>query len=210
MALVDANYKFICVDVGSEGRHSDGGVFKKSLMGKRFLNNEMNVPLPCNAPNGPVLPFVILGDEAFELSSFLMRPYTRATLNHEKFKKWKIARKIYNYRLSRARRTVENAFGLLAMKWRIFRRPINLSMKNTEMIVLASICLHNFLIDEGVTKKPTGYQSIDLFKLPKKRAFIALSKHNDSSCTASNSRDICCKYFLGEGSIPFQLENCLK
>ena len=44
MALVDADYRFIFVDVGNFGSNADSGVFKASKFGQRFLNKELNIP----------------------------------------------------------------------------------------------------------------------------------------------------------------------
>ena len=52
-----------------------------------------------------MLPYVIVGDEAFPLKPYLMQPFPgRDIRNNEERRK-------YNYRLSRARRVIENAFG---------------------------------------------------------------------------------------------------
>ena len=52
---------------------------------------------------------------------------------------------VFNYRLSRARRVSENAFGILVAKWRMFRRPIVAEPKTVDNIVKAACVLHNFL-----------------------------------------------------------------
>ena len=57
------------------------------------------------------VPFVIVGDDIFPLKPWLMKPYPGKNLDQYQ--------RIYNYRLSRVRRTIENAFGILVAKWRI-------------------------------------------------------------------------------------------
>lgn len=81
LALVDANYKFIAVDVGSYGRNSDGGIFANSTLGISLANNKLNVPgdKPLTQ-NGEPLPHVIVGDEAFPLKPYLLRPYSRHSI----------------------------------------------------------------------------------------------------------------------------------
>ena len=63
-------------------------------------------------------------------------PYTGKLLEPEK---------VHNYRQSRARRVIENAFGILRARWRIFNHPIKESVENTERYVMACLCLHNYL-----------------------------------------------------------------
>ena len=77
MALVDANYRFIFVDIGNYGSNADG--------------TELDVPGPKPLPNAPELgnvPHVIVADEVFPLKPNIMRPYPRARngvrLSHEK------------------------------------------------------------------------------------------------------------------------------
>ena len=77
--------------------------------------NTLNVPNPKVLPGAPHLgavPYVIVADEAFPPKAYIMRPYPGRHLSEE--------RKVFNYRLSRARRIVENAFGILSSKiWNI-------------------------------------------------------------------------------------------
>lgn len=70
-----------------------------------------------------------------------MRLYPGKTLTDDQ--------RIYNYRLSRARRIIENAFGIMMARWRIFDEPIITSLQTTEKIVKACIVLHNFLMDKS-------------------------------------------------------------
>lgn len=61
--------------------------------------------------------------------------------------------KIFNYRLSRARLTIECAFGILGEKWQILQQPLAFSLENIELIVSASLGLHNFLLYENDEEK---------------------------------------------------------
>ena len=101
MALVDASYRFIFVDVGQLGSNADGGVFRRCAFGQAFLNGELDVPpakaLP-NAPNIGIVPHCIVGDEAFPLRTDLMRPYPRKA----KGENLPLDKAVFNYRLSRA------------------------------------------------------------------------------------------------------------
>jgi len=65
--------------------------------------------------------------------------------------------RIFNYKLSRARCTIENAFGILSAKWMVFRRPIMANIELVERITKAIICLHNDLrLTENAKYIPTG------------------------------------------------------
>ena len=53
--------------------------------------------------------------------------------------------RIFNYRLSRARRVLENAFGILANRFRCLLTTICLKKKNVESVVLTACILHNLI-----------------------------------------------------------------
>ena len=44
LAMVDANYKFIDVDVGAAGRAGDAGVFADSALKKALATNGLDLP----------------------------------------------------------------------------------------------------------------------------------------------------------------------
>ncbi|KAH9360487.1 hypothetical protein HPB48_009650 [Haemaphysalis longicornis] len=62
---------------------------------------------------------------------------------------------IFNYRLSRPRRIIENTFGIMVQRWRILRRPFKAKKENITQIVGACIILHNFLMSE-----PTAFRTV--------------------------------------------------
>ncbi|GFX58656.1 DDE Tnp4 domain-containing protein [Trichonephila clavipes] len=141
LAVVDADCKFTAVDVGYYGREGDAGIYLKSEIGRRIKNNTFNVPPPKALPGtDTVIPHVIVGDEAFlRYIKNLMKPYPRQQSLHD------ASKAIYNYRLSRARRTTENAFGILCSYFRLFFRPISTAPETTEKIIICACILHNIL-----------------------------------------------------------------
>lgn len=113
IAVVDANYQFIYASAGTQGRVSDAGVFAHSDLREAMDSGTLNFP-PVDTLLGTdtVMPYVLVGDEAYPLRPDLMKPYPFRNLNTEL--------RIYNCRLSRARWVVENAFGILANRFRMF------------------------------------------------------------------------------------------
>lgn len=155
LALVDANYCFTIVDVGHYGRSNDSNIFRQSTMYKMLINGHLQIPdnKPLsNFENTKEMPHVIVADEAFAMNKHVMKPYAR--------KKLDIQKRVFNYRLSRARRYVECAFGILANKWRVFHTSINLNPDFVEEVVLAACVLHNFV------RKRDGYQFEDTLTCP--------------------------------------------
>lgn len=139
MALADANYRFIYIDVGCKGRVSDGGVFNSCSLYTAIENKKLNIPPPRKLPSSNIeIPFVIIADDAFALKPYLMKPFSFRGQNREEL--------IYNYRLSRARRMVESSFGLLAGRFRLLRTTIELSEQNVINCVLAMCALHNWIM----------------------------------------------------------------
>ena len=113
MAIVDYDYKFLYVDVGCQGRISDGGVFRNTSFYDDIENDMLKLPEPTQLPRNDgwaweqdesLLPFVFVGDDAFSLTSYCMKPFPQRNLTDKK--------RIFNYRLSRFRRVTENAFGI--------------------------------------------------------------------------------------------------
>lgn len=138
LAVVDAHYCFLYAHIGTQGRVSDGGVYAHSDLKEAVDSNLLNIPPAQSLPGTDVvMPFVFVADEAFPLHTHLMKPYPFRHLDHEQ--------RVYNYRLSRARRVAENAFGILANRWRVFLKAIPLDPETVSWITLAALSLHNYL-----------------------------------------------------------------
>ena len=138
MAVCDASYCFTMIDIGGFGRDNDEPILNESEFGQAFekYQSELNIPSPKLVEN-LVLPYVLLGDDIFGLKTWLMKPYHGKCLLEDK--------RLYNYRHSRARRTIENSFEILSAKWMIFRRPRSAAVDTVEKIIRAAVCLHNYL-----------------------------------------------------------------
>lgn len=208
MAIVSASYKFMLIDVGAQGRHSDGGIFQNSVMGQMFHRDELDVPMPsvCSVDR-PSLPYMLVADEAFQLNKFTLRPYPGRNITEEQ--------KIFNYRLSRARRVVENAFGIMAARFRICQRPIITSVETAEKIVKAIVVLHNFLLPQPKYCFPQFSDFISQsgniiegqwrqMEISSTFRRIGRAGGQAHSRYAANIREEFKNYFLHEGAVPWQ------
>ena len=145
----------------------------------------------------------------------MLRPYPGRYLPENKH--------IFNYRLSRARRIIENTFGTLATKFRVFRRPIVALPDKVTCITKAACSPHNYLkITEASNTAsnrpycPPGYtdqedrdgnfipgdwrQEVSGMKnIPRIRS-------NTYTWSAAELRDTLMNYFISsEGAVPWQL-----
>ncbi|XP_039966253.1 protein ALP1-like [Bactrocera tryoni] len=150
MAVCDADYVFRHVDVGAEGSRSDG-ILARSAFGRKLLDGTLEVPRDTNLPGTSTsFPYYYVGDSSYPLKPNLMRPFPGRNLPADKEK--------YNRAFSKAREHIENAYGILANRWRVLQTTIHASPNNTEKIVLATILLHNFLM----LQNDTDYFTLEL------------------------------------------------
>lgn len=196
LAVVDDDYCFRYINIGGNGRCSDGGVFQNSSI---FRDLERNM-----LPNGGFF----IADDAFPLKTYLLKPYKHAPLTYEQ--------KIFNYRLSRARRIVENAFGILVSRFRIFERPIATDVSVTDKIIRTACAIHNWLKQTSpsyVTRETVDYEDENtgdiipgswrhnnLVLLPS----VDRMGSNHSSRTARMLRERYTLYFANEGAVSWQ------
>lgn len=218
-AVSNANYQIMYYNVGCQGRISDGGVFAKTQFRKLLEDSKLNLPENSPLPGrSKAIPYVFLGDDAFPLSTYLMKPYPGAQSKNS-------PRRIFNYRLSRARRISENVFGILSARFRVLRKPLLLDPTKSEKIVAACIHLHNFLRRSSTSRgsyTPTGtFDSEDKDtgeiipgawrrEVGSKENFASIkTKPSNSSQEAQHVRNELADYFMTpEGQVPWQQNYC--
>ena len=137
-ALVDANYKFMWVDLGVNGSSSDAQIFNQSELRSGIIDGTLQVlaaePLPGDDRS---MPYFLIGDDAFSLRTWLIKPFCGCGLPDDQ--------KIFNYRLSCARRVVENVFGIMANRFGCLFTTMNQNKDTVTSIVLACCVLHSFM-----------------------------------------------------------------
>ena len=82
------------------------------------------------------------------LKTWLMTPYSGKSSGNLEYSKL-----IFNYRQSRARRIIENTFGMMVSKWRILQNALTVSTETSDEVVLAIACLHNYCLVEEESVK---------------------------------------------------------
>ncbi len=138
MVLVDGDYKFTCVEVGANGTSSDAQIFEDCGLKEAIDHQVIGFPPPDHLPDDDRdTPYFFVGDDAFPLHTFMMKPYGRLGLD--------VPERIYNYRTSRCQRVSENAFGILANRYACQLIVIKFQPKIATNIIIAAICCHNLM-----------------------------------------------------------------
>lgn len=172
------------------GSYSDSSVFGATEFARKLGNNELNIPHSRPLPNtDTVMPFVIVADEIFALGFHLMKPYNRRLINND-------VQRIFNYRLSRSRFTIECAFGILCSKWRVLDDALAFNLDTNTYVISACVCLHNYLI----TRNRGLSQNVEHRKNPRPAQVM-----NERPRIPSIVRDDFARYFSSEaGAVPWQ------
>ena len=142
-----------------------------------------------------MVPPLILADSAFQLKSWLMKPYTNAKLTSKE--------RYFNYRLSRARMVTECAYGQLKGRWRILMRKCESLPDEVKMVTLACMVLHNICISKGdllprtldITIDPNTNQRRESSEIRDILHMMNPSRPRDYEKKATNIRDLLANKF---------------
>ncbi|KAM4041118.1 uncharacterized protein ACNLHF_012300 isoform 1-T3 [Anomaloglossus baeobatrachus] len=192
MAVADTKYRFLAIDIGAYDSSGDARVIEASQITQKMLHDEMSLPSPRILPGtDQLVPFVMVSDEAFSVTPCQLRPFPRKGLDTR--------RRVFNYRLSRARRYTECTFGILIKKWRILGSSIQLDVATVDAVVKACCILHNYVLDrdgpcvDAEASIPSLGTAINW----------QTSRPDDSGLDV---RDLFADYFMTpEGSVPWQM-----
>uniref|UniRef100_A0A914WL08 DDE Tnp4 domain-containing protein n=1 Tax=Plectus sambesii TaxID=2011161 RepID=A0A914WL08_9BILA len=207
LALCDARYRFIFIAIGSYGHNNDAGIYDSSAPDNALKNGTLNLPPHSTLPGTqPLTPHVVVGDGAFPLKTYLMKPFAGQNLPPEN--------DIFNYRLSRCRLLIENTFGICSKMWRVLLNPFETSINNAEASIKAICALHNFLnaeenanfslvtlADRGEEKN--GVWRIQLAMLRQPENIRSTEAHN-STLSAKSVRANFIVLFQGGGAVDWQ------
>lgn len=206
LGVVDANLKFIRAEVSINGRISDGGVWNRSEFKDAIENNRLEIPATKNE-----FPMLFVADDAFPLKPYLTKPYRAKNLSKEQL--------IFNYRLSRSRRVVENAFGILASRFQVLAKPMLIEPRHVKKVVLACCILHNLLRSQSSTARSyilnhvddenvnTGQICEGSWRSEIINQLTGLEVNRTGNRAANEAyqiRERLCEYFNTNGAVPFQ------
>ncbi|XP_048512567.1 protein ALP1-like isoform X2 [Athalia rosae] len=132
---IDRRLPQLYANVGAPGRCTDASIFRRSRLFTQFSGAQNEQPqLKTNLH--------IISDAAFPLLPWIMKPFP-ITIDMA------LAQRIFNYRLSSARMTVENSFGRLKGPWRIILKRADLTLDNMKKVVKTCLILHNLCEKAG-------------------------------------------------------------
>ena len=214
-AVVDANYKFIYYEVGAPGRVGDATIWNKSPLKTALDDDKLHAPDRRTTPgsNTPISS-LIAADSAFALSPRLMKPYPEKNSTR--------GQRLFNDRLPRARRVIKNAFGILASRFGIYQRAMQVRPERVSTMVLATLALHNFLramkdqqyagpraadTEEGYNHElvPGEWRNINNAQLDGLQPVCGgIQGNRQNMATGQEVRNALRDYFVREGAVPWQ------
>ena len=124
MALVDSHYRFVWGSCGYPGNSYDSIIFKSTELWSNIASGNV-LPSIGKKIAKLTVPPLIVGDSAFPIAPWLMKPYTDAVLSPKQ--------RYFNYRLNRARMVTDCAYGQFKGRWRILLRKCESSAENVRI-----------------------------------------------------------------------------
>ena len=168
--------------MGWPGSVHDARVFAHSNLYKKITEEELLPSKPLRV-NGVDVPLFLIGDSAYPLNTWLMKPFPHnGVLTTEQ--------KTFNYRLCRARIVVENAYGRLKARWRRLMKRNDMHVRNIPNVVAVACILHNMCEVHGDAFNDAWLETSDNSSQPPTTAC-----HSSTSNGPKRVRDALVHYF---------------
>lgn len=201
LAVVDAKYRLIYVDIGCNGRENDAGVLLQSTLKKVIEGGATHFPPDKHLGSRGKLPYVIIADDAFPLQNHILKPYPYTTRDMNK--------RIFNARISRARQVVEHTFGMPVNRFPVLLSTMNVRVENVQLITQACCVLHNFLLAHNVSVAVNRQDHPKMGSSIQVEEFSNVKSGSEINAAKSN-RERFAEYFATEGKLDWQCEQLEK
>lgn len=179
-------YRFIYINVGSPGGNNDSYILERSILKKHHENNEL-FKKQSNIICGVKIPVLLLGDSAFRLTNYLMKPYMYSKNRNENEKN-------FNHIFSRTRSVSEKTFAYLKARFRRLDKSLKVQEDNVHVIISACCIIHNMCLEanDEVLDEWLIVLNQTIHK-PQPRIFN--SDDDDIDSPAMEIRDALCNFF---------------
>lgn len=198
-AICDRAKKFLWCYTSNKGSTHDSTAFS---------NSRLYTLLTQKAPWLKEAGYYIVGDSAYNLTPFLLVPYSTDEVQQDRFE----ASDTFNFFLSSSRIFIECAFGELVLRWGILWRTLIFNLVKSQKIIQVCMLLHNFIKDESdgdINTECTDWRPTDSSTRGHERAFPLVSDNNEISVRGRRSTTNECLRQEGEvlrRSIAIQLQ----
>ncbi|XP_048365842.1 putative nuclease HARBI1 isoform X1 [Sphaerodactylus townsendi] len=140
MAICDHRGRFYAAEAGESGKSHDAYIFNGCHFTHAIDRGAFFPATPSLVVDGVAVPPLVLGDGAFPMRKWLVTSYKPVHNARERQ---------FNRRLSRARCTIERAFGRLKARWRCLLSPLQIKLDSVSTLVGACVVLHNICETRG-------------------------------------------------------------
>ena len=185
-AIIDHEYIFRDICIGWPGSVHDARVFINSLIYKKITEDDILENEEVQTIGGCQVPVCIVGDSAYPLLSWVMKPFDDTATSEQKY---------FDYRLSSARMVVENAFGRLKGRWRRLLKKIDMAIENVPTVIAACCILHNLCEIHGETFNDHWLQAHATEYEQPPTQYHPTRSDNSSIATPREIRNVLTRYF---------------
>ena len=139
-AVADGKGLFLDFGAGYPGSLHDARVYRNSSLYQRASNKDILIEPVERIGITDIRPYLV-GDSAYRISPWLMKPYPEATHDPGEI--------TFKKELSSARVAIECTFGRLKSRWQILQKQLDSRITFVVKISIACAMLHNFRIKVG-------------------------------------------------------------